>query len=342
MPNSIAQRPNGQRVVAIGSSAGGIEGLEHIVAALPADFPAPIFIVQHISPEFPSMLPQMLARAGKLPVKHPRDGEIIRAPHVYVAPPDHHLLIEDGHIGVARGPRENRFRPSIDALFRSAAYVYGSAAIGVVLSGALSDGTSGLWTIKRLGGVTMVQRPDDAPVASMPMSALQNVEIDHSLPVRQIAEVLMSIIKRPVPHEISRDTNVQERLEAETAIASGAYALEKGSTKLGAPSRYSCPECHGVLAKIEEGRMQRFRCHTGHAYTQEALLSGIKQSGDDRMAEALTTLEEHAMLLSEIGSRCMQAGRPDDAAQYLSRARKVSNSVRELHALASREKDAAD
>src|SRR5688572_25460972 len=141
-----------QYVVVIGASAGGVESLREVVKGLPADLPAAVFVVLHISPFQPSSLPEILSRSGPLPACHPEDGAKIEAGRIYTAPPDHHLLIERGRVAVAKGPKENRFRPSIDALFRSAAYSYGPKVIGIVLSGALDDGTSGLWSIKRLGG----------------------------------------------------------------------------------------------------------------------------------------------------------------------------------------------
>jgi len=145
-----------RRVVVVGAPAGGVESLQTLVGALPADFPAPVFIVLHISPTQSSNLPLILSRSGPLPATHPCDGQRIEACHIYVAPPDHHLLVDGETVAVTKGPRENRFRPSIDALFRSAAYTFGSQAIGVILSGALEDGTSGLWTIKRRGGTAIV------------------------------------------------------------------------------------------------------------------------------------------------------------------------------------------
>ena len=233
--------------VVIGASAGGIESLRRLVAGLPANFAAPVFVVLHLAPDHASFLPTILSAAGPLPARHPRDGEDIRSPGIYVAPPDHHLLIEDGHVAVKRGPKENRFRPSIDALFRSAAYTYRGGAIGVVLSGALDDGTSGLWTIKRLGGTTIVQDPADAIHPSMPRSASQNVEIDYSVPAFGIAEILMEKIQQPLPAPTELSDAEFRRGGIERSIAGGSYPLAAGVLELGGASRYSCPECHGVL-----------------------------------------------------------------------------------------------
>src|SRR5687767_3636823 len=170
--------------VVLGASAGGVESLREVVGALPADFPAPVFVVLHIPPYQASSLPEILNFSGVLHACHPEDGAKIETGRIYVAPPDHHLLIERERVVVQKGPKENRFRPSIDALFRSAAYNYGPKAIGVVLSGALDDGTSGLWTIQRLGGTTIVQEPNDARFESMPLSALNQVKVDHTVPAK--------------------------------------------------------------------------------------------------------------------------------------------------------------
>ena len=138
-----------QRCIVIGASAGGLKPLKELVSRLPADLPAPVFAAMHVPAYQPSQLPEILSRTGPLPAIHPEDNRRTEAGFIYVAPPDHHLLVDDGHMAVKRGPKENGFRPSIDALFRSAAYSFGPEAIGVVLSGALNDGTSGLWSRAR-------------------------------------------------------------------------------------------------------------------------------------------------------------------------------------------------
>jgi len=310
-----------QRAIVIGSSAGGIDALKRLVAALPGDFPAPIFIVQHVAPQYPSFLPEILVNAGNLPARHPADGESIAAPGIYVAPPDHHLLIEESHVAVKRGPKENRFRPSADALFRSAAYTYRERAIGVVLTGALTDGTSGLWTIKRLGGTTIVQDPTDALEPSMPMSALRDVQVDYTLPVAKIPEVLMAKIQEPLPSAPAPSNEELRRVQIEQAIAAGALPIDQGVFELGPPSRYACPECHGVLGRIVEGPITRFRCHTGHAYTEEAFLAGAQHASDEALAEAVTALEESAMLLEEMATRQRKQGNNGEAENFFQRAR---------------------
>src|SRR5256885_7605157 len=156
------------RIIVLGASAGGVESLKDVLSKLPAKLPAAVCLVLHVPAYQPSSLPEILTKCGKLKAIHPADGAKIKPGFIYVAPPDHHLLIEKDHLAVTKGPKENRFRPSIDALFRSAAYSYGPRAIGIVLSGALDDGTSGLWSVKRLGGIAIIQEPSDARFESMP------------------------------------------------------------------------------------------------------------------------------------------------------------------------------
>src|SRR5262249_36510400 len=157
---------------------------------------------------------------------------------------------------------------SIDALFRSAAYIYGARTIGVILSGALADGVSGLWTIKRRGGVTIVQDPNDASVSWLPESAQEQVAVDHLAKVSDTRSVVSRLVAGVIPEEQPMKPGEPRRLETEVRIAGGRYPLEEGSMELGKASVYSCPECHGVLMQLEEGGVKRFRCHTGHAYSE--------------------------------------------------------------------------
>jgi two-component system, chemotaxis family, protein-glutamate methylesterase/glutaminase len=182
-------------IIAIGASAGGLEPLRQLVAGLPSGFAAAVFIVWHVSPTHPSLLPQILQFDGKLPVAHAQNGEIIQSGRIYVAPPDYHLLVEDGCVRLYHGPKENHSRPAIDPLFRTAAEVYGERVIGVVLTGMLFDGTAGLIAIKRHGGIAIVQDPAEAKYPSMPRSAIGHDHPDYVLPIAQIAEELRRLVQ---------------------------------------------------------------------------------------------------------------------------------------------------
>src|SRR6185369_4969976 len=180
-------------IIVIGASSGGIEALRVLVGDLPRDFAASIFVVVHTGPGAPGVLHHILNRAGTVKAIDPTDGQEIKPGRIYVAPPDHHLILEPGKICLSRGPKENRFRPAVDPLFRSAAQVYGPRVIGVILSGGLDDGTAGLWALKKLGGTAIVQDPGDALFPSMPVNALRYVSVDYSVPIRDLGALLVRL-----------------------------------------------------------------------------------------------------------------------------------------------------
>lgn len=192
----------GHDIVVVGASAGGVETLVKLVEKLPADLPASVFVVLHIPAQNPSLMPEILSRSGRLKAVHPRDGEAIQQGCIYIAPPDLHLLVEQGHVHLLRGPKENRHRPAIDPLFRSAAAAYGPRVVGVVLTGSLDDGTAGLLAIKRLGGIAIVQDPADALYPSMPLNALEHVNVDYKLPVSEIGPLIAHLAYEPVGKEL--------------------------------------------------------------------------------------------------------------------------------------------
>jgi two-component system, chemotaxis family, protein-glutamate methylesterase/glutaminase len=288
-----------RHLIVIGASAGGIEALRELVAQLPADFPAPIAVVLHTAPQAPGVLHEILARSGALPAVSPSSGERLKSGHIYVAPPDFHLLIEPGMVRITKGPRENRFRPAIDPLFRSAAQVYGPRAIGVILTGNLDDGTAGLWAIKQLGGVAVVQDPDDAMFPSMAESAIRHVNVDHVVPLSAIGPVLVSLVRQPAAAETAhRPTN----LDLEVRIAKEEDPIRAGVTHMGQPSTFACPECHGVLLQMKEAGRVRFRCHTGHAYSAESLLAEISEGIENALWNAIRSMQEGALLMRELGT----------------------------------------
>jgi two-component system, chemotaxis family, protein-glutamate methylesterase/glutaminase len=320
-----------QRAIVIGASAGGVETLKEVVSGLPADLPAPVFVVLHIPPFVASTLPQILSNAGPLFAVHPKDGARIRDGIIYIAPPDHHLLIGRGQIGVKKGPKENRFRPSIDALFRSAAYTYGPRAIGVVLSGALDDGTSGLWSIKQLGGIAIVQEPHQSRFESMPRSALEHVEVDHKLPSTEIGALLGRLINEPPGPEAVEESSLKAYLSKEVEIAAEGGAFQKGIMEIGTLTPFTCPECKGALVRIAEGKMSRFRCHTGHAYTDNSLLESVMESSGEMLWEVIRSLEEGVMLLDHMGEDLRNAGDEDRAKMFLAKARELEKRSKAFH-----------
>jgi two-component system, chemotaxis family, protein-glutamate methylesterase/glutaminase len=286
-------------IIVIGASAGGVYALKELVTSLPADFKATIFVVLHVSPSSPSFLPDILNHAGPLKASHPHDGELIEQGHIYIASPDHHLLVENDKVVVKKGPKENRFRPSIDALFRSAAYSYGPRVIGVVLTGLLDDGTSGMWSVKRLGGMGIVQEPDDAMYASMPDSVLQYVNVDYQVPVSDLASLLAELIQETVPDKVDLMDQELRRIETEVSIAAQANAFELGVLDLGNLTALTCPECSGALVSIQEDKLIRYRCHTGHAYTANSLLVDVTKTVEESLWKSVRSLEEMVILLEQ-------------------------------------------
>jgi two-component system, chemotaxis family, protein-glutamate methylesterase/glutaminase len=310
-----------RNVVVIGASSGGIEALSRIAEDLPAALAAPVLVVVHISPDSPGYLPEILASRGSLPAKNAKEGEIARNGTIYVAPPDRHLVIEpNGRLRTPRGARENRSRPAVDPLFRSAALAFGSRVIGVVLSGGLDDGAAGLRGIKMCGGTTVVQDPGDAVVDSMPLSALRSVSVDYCRPVRDIGRLVAQLVAGGTSKSSQQmDDNMRRELETEVAIAQdpkGAAAIRE----FGTPSIFTCPECHGTLLRMRGERPLRFRCHTGHAFSAESLLAELNEATDQVIWNAIRSIQEGAMLLSHLADHWQEVD-PEAASAYRGKAR---------------------
>jgi two-component system chemotaxis response regulator CheB len=242
---------SGRDIIVVGASVGGVQALSAIARGLPADLHSAIFVVLHLWPHGRSYLPDILQDAGFLPAAHAQEGEPITPGRIYVAPPDHHLMIAPGRVRVSRGPKENRARPAIDPLFRSAGLAYGRRVVGVVLTGRLDDGAAGLWAIKALGGVAIVQDPHEAEAPQMPLSAMRQTRVDYCLPLEAIPDVLTRLASE-IPAEEKR-AEVPRGLEAETRIAMEADPLAAGVFELGDPSLLTCPDCHGALLRLKTG-----------------------------------------------------------------------------------------
>jgi two-component system, chemotaxis family, protein-glutamate methylesterase/glutaminase len=280
------------RVVVIGASAGGIDALIELIPQLPADFRAPICIVVHMPATSPSLLARILARNAKVKVVDAADGARLKNGVVYVAQPDRHLVIESGHtLRLVHGPRENRHRPSADPLFRSAASAYGSFAVGVILTGALDDGTAGMLAIKRAGGMAVVQDPDDSLYPGMPQSALENVgDIDFIVPLSGVAAAL------------------EQCLDAPRTSTADARPAARAAEPHGQPSAFSCPDCGGVLREVVEGEYHHFRCRVGHALSPNSLLGAQSDGIEEALWSALKTLEESAELAKRLAATERERG----------------------------------
>jgi two-component system chemotaxis response regulator CheB len=241
--------------------------LQEIVSGLPHDLAAAIFIVVHIG-ENPSILGEILSRSGTLTVARTENGEAIEYGRIYIAPPDRHLLLHDGHVLLRRGPHENLSRPAVDPLFRTAACTFGSRVVGVILSGGLRDGTAGMIAIKACGGITVVQDPADAATPGMPLSVLANSKVDHSVPASHMAELLVQLVREPA----GATPPIPLRLRVEAAVAVQETSAINDMNRVGAPLHFICPQCGGTLWEIVESSSLRYRCHVGHAFAAEAVL----------------------------------------------------------------------
>ena len=308
-------------IVAIGGSAGGLTALLQLVAMLPRELPAALLAVLHVSPDSPSDIAGLLQARSLLPASEAVHGEPLRAGHIYLAPPDFHLLVQAtppeaaagalGRIVLSHGPRENRSRPAIDPLFRSAARAFGPRAVGVLLSGKLDDGTTGLLAIKARGGVALVQDPDEAQFPGMVQSAIDHVRVDGVLGINALASRIVALATAPRALEPPTATPADDRL-ADRELESARLAPSTLDRKEhpGTPSGFGCPECGGSLWEITEedaapggGGFLRYRCRTGHALTAHSLLTAQSDKLEEALWTALRALEEKIALSHTLAAR---------------------------------------
>ena len=267
--------------MAIGASAGGIEALTKVVAVLPIRLNASLFVVLHTSPDGDSQLPEILSRAGRIPAWHAADREPIAIGKIYVAPPDMHMVVVPGRVHLTHGPRENGTRPAVDPLFRSAAEAYGPNAVGVVLSGGLTDGAIGMRAIVESGGFGIVQDPREAPFQGMPASALELGSVDFTLPVAEIGPTIAHL--------------AEGRIEKHHIPAQPEPGLSVDKSMGGKQTTYTCPECHAVLWEVGEER-KHYRCRVGPAFSLSSLVEAQDDDLERSLFAALRTLEESGSL----------------------------------------------
>jgi two-component system, chemotaxis family, protein-glutamate methylesterase/glutaminase len=292
--------------VVVGASAGGVEALTRLVQKLPADLAAPILVVLHVAPTGTSVLPSILTRAGSLPARHAEDGMRLQPGCIYVAPPDRHLLVEDGVSRLDGGPKENGHRPAIDTLFRSAAHQLGTRTIGLILSGVLDDGSAGLRSVRSHGGVAMVQDPDDAFHGGMPQRAIEYAHPDYVLPIDEIASLLPGLVRTEKP-----------------ARAAHLQPIPAVSTPRGNPhgaSGLTCPECNGALWEVSDSELVRHECRVGHAYTSDSLVVEQAAALEAALWGAIRALEERAALARRLAEGAELRGTKKSIHFFLDRA----------------------
>ncbi|HEX7899270.1 MAG TPA: chemotaxis protein CheB [Planctomycetota bacterium] len=320
-------------LIVVGASAGGVDALQALVAGLPENFPAAVLVVLHSAPTGPGLMPHILSRAGVLMAVEGQDRMALQPGRIYVAPPDHHLLVSPGHVHVTKGPRENRSRPAIDPLFRTAAQHYGPRVIGVIMTGMLNDGTVGLLEVKRRGGIAIVQDPDEAAFPSMPLSALRYVKVDHQVRADEISSLLVRLTSEEgVTGPLGLDVPFQLAMESKFAAQETLDEIDTMDS-IGALAGYSCPECHGPLWRMNGDGPIRFRCHVGHAYTAEAVLAGQAESLEANLWDVLRTLEERASLLREMAGQAREMNLRHEAADWEGRIRFLEKDMVSVRAL---------
>jgi len=307
-------------MIVLGASAGGLRAMAPILAALPTEIPAAVMVILHTSRSDDSnILLARLQRNSSLPCHLAGDEMPLRAGHLYVAPADYHTVVKDDRFLLGKGPPEGRWRPSIDTTMRSAAVAFDSRCIGIILTGMLDDGTVGMEAVKRCGGYTIIQDPNEADYPAMPLSVLQRVQPDATLPVAAIPQAILDYIstnpkQTPVPDDLRFETGLNERV---------ATRIENLAV-IGNRSLFSCPDCGGGLWEMKAGDLQRYRCHIGHTYTDRELLEEQKQHTESVLWVALRTMEEKHALLNTIATKENDQGLTVLAKEHRLRADELS------------------
>jgi two-component system chemotaxis response regulator CheB len=297
-----------RNIVVIGTSWGGLDALKTFLPLLPDNFSASLFIVQHALPSAKNLLPEILGRYTRLPVILPKNGVTFKPGVIYVAPSNHHLLVQKKQIAVTFGPRENRARPSINALFRSAAAYQGPRVIGVLLTGYQNDGVGGLSAIKRCGGIAIVQDPAEAQVSELPQTAIQRVKVDHILPLGQIAEKVAKLVTQPVQPNFKVPEDIMEEVRASEYVVPDLDHMQK----VGDLTPYTCPECGGVLWKTKNEPLTRYVCHTGHSFSPLSFLEGQAEVIENSLWAAIRYIQERIDILLKMAETQRNMGRPAD------------------------------
>jgi two-component system chemotaxis response regulator CheB len=295
-----------------------VEALVALVRSLPRDFPHPVLVVLHVAPTGTSVLPAILSRACVLPVASPADGEVLRPGHVYVAPPDNHMIIEDSKLRLSQAPRENGHRPAIDPTMRTAANAYDGATIGIVLSGSRDDGTAGLMAIKASGGTAIVQDPDEALYPAMPLSAIAHVQPDAVLPIAAMAHWILKhnntrSNRDPVSSNPPRNP-AEPSDDPRLAVVDASDDPPRSATGVG--TRYTCPDCGGVLFERREHQLERFECSVGHVFSIESLSSAQAEALESALWAAVRALEDRAALLKRLAGRARETDQERSAAGF--------------------------
>jgi two-component system chemotaxis response regulator CheB len=314
-------------LIVIGGSAGAIEALLELVPQFPAEIDAAICIVVHFPADSPSLLPQLLRRHTKLSVSPATEGAELKSGQIYIAPPDWHLLIEDHTCRLSHGPREHGYRPSIDAMFRTAAEAFGTNTVGVILSGSLDDGSAGLRHIRLRGGRCVVQDPSDATFPGMPTNAMRQVNVDRSVAISQMGQVLLEIVDRLKPSQSTSEEimasssgkNPDPAAEGMVDAPDPENALETSIDQQRLVLR--CPECGGVLQETTEDGLPGFRCRVGHNFSLLSLLEAQGMALEQELWSAFNGFLERIDLCRRLSIRANDEHQHEIATEFAEKAR---------------------
>ena len=316
-----ASPEGGHDIVVIGCSAGGVEALPKLLSKMPRNTPAAIFVVMHVSANSESYLPRIIGRSAKMPVEHAHHNEEILPGKIYVAPPDRHMMLTEKTVQLTHGPKENRHRPAVDPLFRSAAQHFGSRVIGVILTGSLDDGTAGLQAIKRCGGLAVVQHPEGALAPGMPMSAVQYVSVDHVVTLAKMPALLRKLISSPPGDTTSPGCHEN----AETFNQGKTMSQYEMESRFGPPTALACPECQGPIWETRDGAHSQYRCLVGHIFSPESFVAEEGIAVERALWTAVKTLQERADLLKKLADKASAIGQSISAASFRDKALESEN-----------------
>ena len=315
------------KIVVIGASAGGLKAIADLISTFPQSQGVAVFVVLHVSKQsMGAVIAQHIQKHTSLTCKVPVNGEAIKPGHLYIAPPDHHMMVKKTEIRIHNGPHENRWRPSIDILFRSAAGAFGPQVIGIILTGLLDDGTSGMGAIKRSGGTCIVQEPQEAEFADMPNNVLNNVDVDYRVSIADVGYILEDVFSKPnkpmeaIPAEIQLEADITERMNISTQALS----------QIASQTIFNCPDCGGGLWKINEDNLHRYRCHTGHVYTEKVLMQVQSEELEETLWVAIRILEERRNLLLTVSGHDKESGFLNSSQDKSHRAEQIATHIERL------------
>ena len=283
-----------RNIIVIGASAGGIPAVNEVISSLAPGMDLAVVVVIHVSRKSNAQhIANIFQRNSALAVRVAERGMSLQKGHLYVAPPEHQLMVKDDKLLLTNGPHENKYRPSIDVLFRSAAVHYRNRSIGIILTGLFEDGTSGMYTINHCGGICIIQNPAEAQFSDMPQSVLNKIKVNFKANLKEIPAIINEIINSPLPPEIPVPKEIRIEAELTEKMMTNINEIKK----IADHTDFTCPDCGGGLWAIKNDPINRYRCHTGHVFTENRLHELQDGNIEESLWVAIRMLEEKENLL---------------------------------------------